>query len=48
MIGRRLDKRVIDAVAHLPFRVQTKLLLAFLAIVALLVVILLIGLATFV
>ena len=39
MIGRRLDKRVIEAVAHLPFRVQTKLLLAFLAIVALLVVV---------
>ncbi len=34
---RRLDQAAVDAVARLPFRVQTKLLMGFLAIVALLI-----------
>jgi signal transduction histidine kinase/DNA-binding response OmpR family regulator len=38
MMGR-LDRLMVGAVARLPFRVQTKLLLAFLAIVALLIIV---------
>jgi signal transduction histidine kinase/DNA-binding response OmpR family regulator len=38
MMGR-LDRAMVGAVARLPFRVQTKLLMAFLAIVALLIVV---------
>jgi signal transduction histidine kinase/CheY-like chemotaxis protein len=38
MMGR-LDRLMVGAVARLPFRVQTKLLMAFLAIVALLIVV---------
>ena len=36
---RRLDRMMVGAVARLPFRVQTKLLAAFLAIAALLIVV---------